>query len=70
MGIVGLGFYWVFRVDQSSLIRRLAVMNSVHKQHSHSAFAELTHYIFTFHDSTFECVARHYETRRGKNGVG
>src|SRR3569833_1602594 len=54
----GLGFYSVYRVDQSSLIRRLAAMNSVHRQHSYSKFDELTHYIFTFHDSTFECVAR------------
>jgi hypothetical protein len=58
----GLGHYGVFRVDQSSLIRRLAVMNSVHKRHSYSTFDELAHYIVTFHDSTFECVARSYET--------
>jgi hypothetical protein len=57
----GLDFYGVFRVDQSSLIRRLAAMNSVHKRHSYSAFDELVHYIFTFQDSTFECVARSYE---------
>ena len=36
-------------------------MNSVHKRHSFSAFDELVHYIFTFQDSTFECVARSYE---------
>jgi hypothetical protein len=58
----GLDFYAVFRVDQSSLIRRLALMNSVHRRHSYAAFDELTHYIFTFHDSTFECVARSCET--------
>lgn len=57
----GLGFYGVFRVDQSSLIRRLAAMNSVHKRHSYSVFDELVHYIFTFQDSTFECVARSHE---------
>lgn len=57
----GLGFYGVFRVDQSSLIRSLATMNSGHKRHSYSAFDELTHYIFTFQDSTFECVARSYK---------
>jgi hypothetical protein len=58
----GLGFYGVFRVDQSSLIRRLAAMNSVHKLHSYSAFDELNHYIVTLHDSAFECVARSFET--------
>jgi hypothetical protein len=57
----GLGFYGVFRVDESSLVRHLARMNSVHKQHDYSTFDGLTHYIFTFHDSTFECVARSYE---------
>jgi hypothetical protein len=57
----GLGFYGVFRVDESSLVRRLARMNSVHKQHDYSTFDGLSHYIFTFHDSAFECAARSYE---------
>ncbi len=58
----GLDFYGVFQVHHSSLIRRLAAMNSVHIHHSYAAFDDLVHYIFTFHDSTFECVARSYET--------
>jgi hypothetical protein len=37
-------------------------MNSVHKLHSYSAFDEPNHYIVTLHDSTFECVARSFET--------
>jgi len=32
-------------------------MNSVHRCHDPETFKALTHYIFTFHDSTFECVA-------------
>src|SRR5262249_1135309 len=56
----GLGYYGVFRVDESSLIRRLAAMNSVHKRHSYSVFDALSHYVFTFQDSTFECVAHSY----------
>ncbi len=32
-------------------------MNSVHRSHDSRVFEAFTHYIFTFHDSTFECVA-------------
>jgi hypothetical protein len=57
----GLDYYGVFRVDQSSLVRRLALTNRVHLQHSWSLFEKQNHYIFTFHDSTFECVAESIE---------
>jgi hypothetical protein len=33
-------------------------MNSVHPHHRPEACEALTHYVFAFHDSTFECVAR------------
>ncbi len=42
----GLKLYGAFQVENSSLMRSLAPDN------------ESTHYIPTFHDSTFECVAR------------
>ncbi len=32
-------------------------MNAVHDGHSPEQFAALRHYVFAFHDSTFECVA-------------
>ena len=31
--------------------------NRVHYRHDPSRYAKLSHFIFTFHDSTFECVA-------------
>ena len=33
-------------------------MNAVHRHHRPEAFAQLTHFVLSFHDSTFECVAR------------
>lgn len=36
-------------------------MNSVHRRHDPKIFEAFTHYIFTFHDSTFECVANSYD---------
>jgi hypothetical protein len=62
----GLGYYGVFRVDQSSLIRRLALMNRVHPHHDWALFEKKKHYIFTFHDSTFECVADSLEVETAK----
>ncbi len=47
----------VFRVDRSSLVRHFERMNSYHSYCDLPRFDRLTHYIFTFHDSTFECVS-------------
>jgi hypothetical protein len=65
----GLGFYGIFRVEQSSLIRRLAVMNSVHRQHRYSTFDELT---LHFHVPRLHIRMRCTILRNGgrKNGVG
>ncbi len=63
----GLHPYGAFQVVNSSWIRRLERMNSVHPDHKLEEFEKLKHYIFTFHDSTFECAARDLQvaTRRG-----
>ena len=53
----GLERYGVFRVEDSSWIRQLERMNSVHALHNPERFSRLVHFVFSFHDSTFECVA-------------
>ncbi len=53
----GLRPYRVHEVRDSSWIRRLERMNSVHPFHRSERFAGDRHFIFAFHDSTFECVA-------------
>jgi len=52
-----------FRVEHSSLVRRLLETNSVHEVPAPKASEPLQHYIFTFHDSTFECVAGAMESQ-------
>src|SRR5215831_2107088 len=59
----GLRPYGVFEVDDSSWIRRLERMNSVHPSHRPERFWKLRHLIFTFHDSTFECVCDGFDVR-------
>jgi hypothetical protein len=61
LGGRGLAHYGVYQINHSSLIRRLERMNAVHPRHTATAFDRLQHYIFTFHDSTFECVAEQLE---------
>ncbi|MBY0232671.1 MAG: hypothetical protein K2W96_25605 [Gemmataceae bacterium] len=64
----GLRPYRVFEVGQSSWIRRLERMNSVHPHHDKERFlARRRHFVFAFHDSTFECIAEGFvaETVRG-----
>ena len=46
-----------FEVRRSSWVRALERMNRVHEYHDAGRYARLRHYIFAFHDSTFECVA-------------
>ncbi len=60
----GLQPYGAFRVENSSLIRKLERMNSVHKLHNPERYRKLQHVIFTFHDSTFECVCVSLEVKR------
>lgn len=53
----GLECYSVHEVRNSSLILLLERRNSVHPRHDRDAFLRgRRHYIFTFHDSTLECV--------------
>jgi hypothetical protein len=53
----GLVSYRVFRVENSSWIRRLVAAQYVHSRPFPGAFENSKHYIFTFHDSVFEAVA-------------
>jgi len=59
----GLGPYSRYRVLNSSWIKSLEQMNSLHPFHKPESYNQLSHYIFTFHDSTFECIARSLEVQ-------
>ena len=47
-----------FVVENSSWILELAGVNSVHPVHEPSYYADLRHFVITFRESTFECVAK------------
>jgi hypothetical protein len=57
----GLSPYGAFEVSDSSWIRTLMQMNSVHPRHNPAMFKPLRHFIFSFHDKTFECIAKNFD---------
>ena len=56
----GLQPYSVFEVEGSSWLRQLMQMNTVHPYHKDEQFSGFRHLVFSFHDSTFECIATSY----------
>ena len=57
----GLHPYGVFEIQNSSWLRKLERMNSVHEYHKPERFEKYKHFVFAFHDSTFECIAEKFE---------
>ena len=58
---LGLRPYSSFEVVNSPWLHGVERMNSVHPAHRPEFFAPFRHFIFVFHDSTFECIARSFE---------
>jgi hypothetical protein len=65
----GLEPYAAFEVEQSSWLRALERMNSVHPYHRPEQFAQYKHFILSFHDSTFECIAASFEVALCRGSV-
>ena len=64
----GLAAYSFFEIQHSSWIRTLEEINRVHPYHDRERFLkDKVHFIASFHDSTFECIAKSYsyETAEG-----
>lgn len=59
----GLSFSRVYEVIHSSWIRQLEKINSVHPNYVPNVNSKLRHFIFTFKESTFECLAREFTVR-------
>jgi hypothetical protein len=66
----GLRPYSACEIRCSSWIRALERMNAVHPYHKPSLFASCRHFIFAFHDSTFECVADDFEVAHFRGSIG
>jgi hypothetical protein len=56
----GLQPYGAFEIEGSSWLGALERMNSVHPYHKPDRFKEYRHFILSFHDTTFECIAQSF----------
>jgi len=65
----GLDAYAMHLVVNSSWITELEHINSVHSHHKGGWHEWARHYLFTFHDETFECIARSHEARLERTGM-
>jgi len=62
--------YGVFEVQNSSWLRKLEKMNSVHPYHDKERFMEnMKHFVFSFHDTTFECIAEGFNVEVASGSV-
>ena len=56
----GLEPYGAYQIENSSWKRDIMRLESKEVGGREATLARMTHYIFTFHDSTFECVSDAY----------
>lgn len=66
---LGLQPYSAFEAVNSSWIASLEVANRVHPRHKPELFSGRRHFILTFHDSTFEFIARDFRVSLRKGAV-
>jgi hypothetical protein len=66
----GLRSYGAFEILNSRWIRQLEKINSVHPRLDPKRYMEgKRHFILTFHDTTFECVARGYSIELARASI-
>ncbi|MBI3885153.1 MAG: hypothetical protein HY302_05420 [Opitutae bacterium] len=63
----GLRPYGAFEITDSTWMKLSVKRNRVHPHHREEAYFGLKHFVLSFHNSIFECLARSYkiETARG-----
>jgi len=57
---LGLEHYSFFEVNDSDWIKEIKKIESHHPYYNDNSFEDLKHYIITFKEKTFECIAEHY----------
>lgn len=66
----GLEGYTAQIVKNSPWLAEVAKTNSVHSCDRPEHWESLNHYVFWFHDSTFECLAESFDTELTKESMG
>ena len=65
----GLEAYKAQQVINSEWIKSLQAINGVHNDYNPDFWRRLQHYVFWFHDSSFECVAESFDVWTSENSI-
>lgn len=65
----GLEYYSAHEVVRSPWIAEILEINRVHPLHKDAHYDGLKHYVFCFHDTTFECLAESFEVKRNASAL-
>ena len=60
---LGMKSFAFYELKDSDLIKQLESIEKVHPYYTPSKWIDYKHYILTFHDNMFECVAKGFEIR-------
>ena len=63
---LGMKSYSFYELKKSDLIKSLQEIDKVHPRHNREKWKMYKHYILTFHDNMFECIAQDFEIREEK----
>ena len=60
---LGMKSFSFYKLKDSDLIRSLQDIEKVHPYYNPEKWTEYEHYILTFHDNMFECIAKDFEIK-------
>ena len=66
----GLRAHMFYEIQNSDWIEEIIKINSVHPRHEKWLFDDYFHYVLTFQDSMFECIAQSYEVSHSTKSMG
>ncbi len=66
---LGLRSYSFYQLEESDWIKELMKIDSIHPYHNKEEWTCCNHYILTFHDNMFECVAKDFEIHEATTSI-
>jgi hypothetical protein len=60
---IGMESYSFYELINSDWIDQIIKIDSIHPSHNPERWKDYKHYILTFHDSIFECIAKGFEVK-------
>ncbi len=66
---LGMKSFSFYELKNSNLIKDLQEIEKIHSYYNPEKWLNYKHYILTFHDNMFECIAEDFEIREGNSSL-